>query len=173
MKETSAGINKTIRKLNYEKDMLLIQEEQGSFYVYAEGEKKVIPEYNFDAVQQRIEDIDNEVMHLRHVLNVFNSSYVLMDGMTIDQGVIKMAQLENRRRQLERMAKASPRLRIKAKRNKYTEYKCTNYDVAKARQKLNSVLADIERIQLLLDRVSNTVLIDIVDTVKDVGGAAV
>lgn len=163
MRETSAGINKMIRKLNYEKELLISREEQDSFYTYAEGEQKVIPDYSLDDVQGRIEEIDGKIVHLKHTVNLFNSSYRMTSGMTIDQGLVKMAQLENRRRTLERMATASQRHRIWMKNGGRTEYKCANYDVVRAHKILQNIVSEIETIQLELDCISNTVLIDVAD----------
>jgi len=164
MRETSAGINKMIRKLNYEKELLISREERDSFYTYAEGEEKVVPKYNLDEVQGRIEEIDGKVVLLKHTVNLFNSNYRMASGMTIDQGLVKMAQLENRRRVLDRLAKASQKRRICAKDGRHAEYKCANYDVVRAHKLLQDVMSEIETIQMELDCISNTVLIDVVDT---------
>lgn len=161
MKITGAEVNKMIKRLNYEKKLLIDQEREGSCYVFVKGGTDFVPEYDFDAVQQGIEEIDRKVVILKHALNLFNSSYVLLNGETIDQGLVRMAQLENRRERLERLAKVRCRKRRHTKNGTIAEYGCANYDVNKVRKILTDIVSEIEEIQLQLDRINSTVLIDV------------
>ena len=68
MELTSARINKLIKAIDAEKQALLLVDERDSTYTFCNGEVPVRPNYDFNAVSDRISTLNERVMLLRHAL---------------------------------------------------------------------------------------------------------
>ena len=81
---TSASANKYLRRLQDEKDRLLRTEQEVSTYVLAEGEAAESPAYDYEAVREKVAQIDGQARAIRHALHRFNMQTVLPErGITI------------------------------------------------------------------------------------------
>ena len=168
MKATSASANKMIRKLNEDKEFWLNKERNSSVYTVATEEEPVIPDYSYPEVSAKIAEIDEKILSIRHALNVNNASNQIRVGertMTVDMILIRMAQLNNRKYILDTMRKREPKKRLEARQ--YTqkktviEYEYVNYDLEEVKADYEKTDAEIEALQLALDRYNQTVEIEI------------
>ena len=160
MKYTSASANKQIRLLEDKKAFLLEKELNDSTYVLADGEKQDIPAYDFSETNSQIEEIDEKIRTLKHALNQFNTVTILPIGISIDQALVEMAQLNRKLPRLDRMRKANTKRRLSganAGRRDVAEYEYLNYDPKIVQEIYERDLQRVQDIQLSLDRVNQTV----------------
>ncbi len=160
MKYTSASANKLIRTLEDKKGFLLQQEMNDSTYIQAVDEKADIPDYDFNRHNGQIDEIDGKIRTLKHALNVFNATTVLPLGITIDQALVEMAQLNNKLPRLDQLRRAKNKTRLSgsmASRRDVAEFQYLNYKTEDVQEVYERDLARIQKIQLALDKVNQTV----------------
>ena len=106
MRVTSAEANKILKQLKNNKDVLKTDEHLLFTYKAAVGENadELKPDYNFRETQDAIMALDDSIMKLKHAINVFNATTEVIDGMTIDQVLIKLPQLTERAERLRIMS---------------------------------------------------------------------
>ena len=170
MKVTSASANKMIRKLNEDKEFWLNKERNSCVYTVATEEEAVIPDYSYTEVCAKIAEIDERILSIRHALNVSNASNQVRVGdriMTVDMILIRMAQLNNRKNILDTMRKREPKRRLEARqysqKKTVIEYEYINYDLDEAKADYEKTDAEIEALQLALDKYNQTIEIEIPD----------
>jgi len=156
---TSASANKMIKILEDRKEYILQQESNNSLYVLAEDEKDEIPEYDFNETNRSVDEIDGKIRKLKHALNVFNATTVLPIGITIDQALVEMAQLNRKLPRLDNMRRAKKKTRLSgynAARRDIAEYQYLNYEPADADRVYEANLKRVQTIQLALDKINQT-----------------
>ncbi len=159
MNYTSASANKLIKILEDKKNYLLQKEENGKSYVLADDEKPELPDYDFTASNEDLDEIDRKIRILKHALNVFNTTTILPLGITIDQALVEMAQLNRKLPRLDTMRRMAPKRRLSggfAARRDVAEYEYINYDPKKAAAVYERDLKRVQEIQLALDRINQT-----------------
>lgn len=161
MKCTSAGANKLLKRLNDEKNYLLTQERQNSVYSTYDTETPVIPDYDYEKTEAAIAAIDDKIVKIKHALNIVNTTNKLdIDGesMTVDEILIRMAQLNNRKDTLGIMRNRQPKSRMKrlSSANAIPEYEIANYDINTVYTNYNRIDNKIVAMQLALDRFNQT-----------------
>lgn len=159
-KVTSAGANKMLKALEDEKSYLLSMEEDASVYVLAEGEQAEALAYNYEETQSKIEEIDKKVRIIKHALNCFNTTTVLEEvGITIDEALVEMAQLNRKKEKLDEMRKRLPKARKNEgfyRNGNLIEYEYVNYDIQKVQDDYKMVCDRITDIQIALDLCNQT-----------------
>ena len=165
---TSAEVNKLIRKLDDDKDYWTTKESDGSTYIAAADEEPVIPDYDYAEVSEKIREIDEKVVKLKHALNKSNAlNEIDVDGekMTVDMLLIRMAQLNRRRDILGHMRKMEPKTRISSglmsMKKTAPEYKYINFDLDLIKAEYEKTDALITKMQLALDAYNHTVTFDV------------
>lgn len=156
---TSAGANKLIKALEDQKNYLLSLEASSSTYIMAEGEKAEPPVYDYSDTSEKLNQINNQIRKIKHAINIFNSStYLEPLGITIDEALIKMAQLNQRKQTLDTMRKRLPKERqaVPFTRTNIIEYQYANYDIEKVAADYNKLCEEITEIQLALDTCNQT-----------------
>ena len=167
MKYTSAEAAKLLRRLNEEHEALLMLESQSFAFVAAVSEdvESVRPAYDFAAVQARLSQLEAQVRKVKHALNVFNSTHEVPGfGMTIDQMLVYIPQLNQRRVKLRDMAGALPKTRVKGRSavsSAVIEYNYANYSIEEAKAAADAVSDELARAQTALDRVNSTETMEI------------
>ncbi len=161
MKYTSAAANKRIKKLNEEKALYLSKEQTSSSYVAAVDENPVIPEFDYKANSAAIARIDAETVKLKHAINLNNAlAKIDVDGtvMSVDEILIRMAQLNSRIYMLDDLRKALPKARVDTTgvRGAKPEYRYANYDIEQAKADYEQASELIMRMQLALDKYNQT-----------------
>lgn len=156
---TSAGANKLIKSLEDQKNYLLSIEASSSTYILSEGEKGEVPEYNYSAVSEELGQINLTIQKIKHAINIFNTVTLLESiGITIDEALIQMAQLNHRKAQLDLMRKHLPKERQTNpyNRSNIIEYQYVNYDLARVSDDYKLLCQRIIDIQLALDTCNQT-----------------
>ncbi|MBQ1505315.1 MAG: hypothetical protein IIZ48_00935 [Erysipelotrichales bacterium] len=156
---TSASANKMIKILEDRKEYLLQQESNNSQYVLAEDERADIPEYSFVKTNAQVDEIDVKIRKLKHALNVFNSTTVLPIGITIDQALVEMAQLNRKLPRLDTMRRQKTKTRLtgyNAARRDVAEYQYLNYRPLDVDKVYEENLKRVQTIQLALDKINQT-----------------
>lgn len=145
-KMTSAYANKVLKKLTEDKEYWLKKENDGSTYVAAE-----------------IEAIDDRIMKIKHAINVNNVTNRIEvgdAGMTIDEILVRMAQLNKRKSFLDTLRKQAPKTRIDSgvfnARKTAPEYEYINYDLELVKSDYERIDAEIAQMQIALDKYNQT-----------------
>lgn len=167
MKLTSAEANKLLRKLNDDHDALKRMEAESRIFVAATTEnlEDARPDYDYESTQRSLAELEIRIRKLKHTINLFNVAQTIDEsGMTIDQALIAIPQLSDRKRKLSVMRAAQKKKRNESTRStNLIEYTYANYDVEKAEQDYQATIAELARIQNALDLVNSTVQFEIDD----------
>ena len=155
MKISSKNASKLLKQFNEERDSLILQENQSKLFLAAVGEdiESVRPEYDYDAVQKQLKDLEEKIVKLKHAINVFNTTTVLKDfEMSIDEMLVYIPQLTQRKNKLDQMRKVLPKQRVE----NYTssniiDYRIINYDLEKIRKDYDKTVEELNRAQSALD----------------------
>ena len=167
MKYTSAEAAKLLRRLNEEHAALLELERQSASFVAAVSEdvESVRPAYDLIAVQGKLAELEGKIRRVKHALNIFNSTHTVPGfGMTVDQLLVYIPQLSQRKTKLRDMAATLPKTRVKgrlAANSSVIEYTYANYDVEKAKAAADAAADELARAQTALDKVNNTETMEI------------
>ena len=91
MEYTSAEANKLLKKLNDVHQARLYEEEQCSTFLAAMGEEpeSLRPEYDYAAAQEKLRELEEKIMTVKHALNLFNTTHTVPGfSMTIDRALV-------------------------------------------------------------------------------------
>ena len=165
---TSAYANKLVRKLTEDKTFWRRKESECCTYIAATDEEPVIPDYDYAAVAAEIAAIDEKIVRIKHAINVNNANNRIdVQGtmMTIDEVLVRMAQLNLRKTFLDRLRKRDPKSRINSgaygTRKTAPEYEYINYDLDLAKAEYERIDAQIAAMQIALDKYNQTVEFDV------------
>lgn len=151
MKYTSAEAGKLLKKLNDERESILLREENGKEFLAAVGEdiESVRPDYNFKETQ--------------NALNVFNSTTVIPEfGMTIDEMLVYIPQLTMRKNKLARMKDRLPKVREQTRVNSsILDYRYLNYGVDEATAEYDKIADTLAKAQNALDAVNMSEILEV------------
>ena len=165
MKVTSAEANKMLRKLQEDHRALEAQEEAGRTFVAATTEnlEDARPEYNYAETQKKLAEIERKTRVIKHAINVFNVTQTLGEGgMTIDQALVCIPQLSERKRKLSFMRTLPKKKRNEgAKGSNLIEYTYLNYELEQAEKDCEAAGDELARLQNALDLVNSTVYFEI------------
>ena len=163
---TSAAANKRLRALNDEKSSIVAREAKVSHYTKAAGESMEPPAYDYAGTRARIAAIDDEVRAIRHALHAFNATYVLPDqGITIDEALVLMAQLNDEARRLDDLRSSLPMERetilASFNRTDASLFRYANYDIEQAARDYDAVRARVDALQLTVDMANQTAVFEV------------
>lgn len=164
MKMTSAQANKQLKQMNNELSMLLNTEQQSCIFRAALGENvdEVRPEYEYHHTQLAIDTLNRKIRKLKHSVNVFNTiTEIPGQHCTIDEALVKIAQLTQKVNKLARMRSRLPRERAdNCFRSSVIDYVLTNYNISDAVADFQNAQEELTELQTALDTVNNTVVYD-------------
>ena len=171
MKYTSAEAGKLVKKLEDKVQDILSREEKAALFRVASGEdaESLRPEYDFNKTQDEIERLRGQIRTVKHAINVFNTTHTLpgFNDLTIDQALVYIPQLSNRKETLRKMAAHLPKERVEdsnyrfGSRTSFVDYEVTNYDAIDARAAYDRTADTLAKLQLALDTVNTTETMDI------------
>ena len=157
---TSASAAKFIKRLENEKARLVSLEGKSSTYVLAQGEECDPPAYDYREIVERIDELDETIRRIRHALHLFNAQTVIPDeGITVDEALIKLAQMNSNLRRLERLREVEPKTRLESGMfggKGMIEYQYANFDTKEAFADYEELYRRISDLQLGLDLVNQT-----------------
>jgi predicted nucleic acid-binding Zn-ribbon protein len=160
MKMTSAEAAKLLRKLNEEYGALKTRESMSCTFVAAiqEDLESARPVYDYAATQAQMEAVEAKVRRVKHAINAFNQATVIPGfGMTIDEMLVYLPMLTNRKARLSNMAAVLPKQRERSYgQSSIIEYRYANYDLTKVQEDLAAVTDELSRAQIALDKVNST-----------------
>ena len=164
MKMTSACANKMLKKLNEDKAFWRTQEQSGHLYTASENEEPVIPDYDYVRVSTEIAEIDEKICVIKHAINQANVTSQIQVGeklLSVDQILVKMAQLNNRKSTLDNMRKQPPKRRLATSlfghKTPAPEYEYINYDLELVKADYERIDSEITEMQIALDKYNQTV----------------
>ena len=165
MKMTSAEANKLLRQLHEDHRALEGMEREVRTFVAATTEKleDARPAYDYSAVQAKLAELEDKARRLKHAINIFNISQAIDDsGMTIDQALVYIPQLSERKQKLAVMRAAQKKMRNESmRRSDLIEYTYANYDIEQVETDYQSASDELARVQNALDLVNSTVQFEI------------
>lgn len=156
---TSKELNKQIKALTEEKENLLLKEMKASTFrcSVGEDEDKIRPEYDFKRTECEVRRIDIEIMRIKHRLNVFNTNTIVLNGMTIDEVLVRIPQLSLRKATLKDMANRLKRERVEQSYgNTIVDYTVINYDIDDVKEEYEKVSKELNELQIALDDINNS-----------------
>jgi len=161
MKLCNAEIIKKIKDLEEQKQEILADEQKNCTTTYQSETDMIDTGYDFGETRKAVEALNREIMGLKHMLNVSNSTVIVEEfGLTIGECLVYMAQQNNEKAVLERLSRYQSKSRTTLY-NGYVEYTVTNYDVEACKGELNRVKETVRKLQLAIDRVNLNNMIEI------------
>ncbi len=168
MKYTSAEASKLIKKLEEETHNLRNMEGKSALFNAASGEdiEALRPEYDFEAVQDRLMDLYERIRKTKHAINLFNTTHELPGfvGVTIDQALVYIPQLHARKERLRSLTAHLPKERVvnyQMSRSNIIDYEVINYDREKVKAAYEATAQTLANLQLALDTVNMTETMEI------------
>lgn len=166
MKYTCAEAAKMLRKLNEELKVLRAKELKGYRFTAAVDEdlESARPVYDYEKTQEEQRRIEAKIRYIKHAINCFNIRTMVPGfDMSIDEMLVYIPQLSERKRKLSDMASFLPKERVSNgyQATKIIEYTYTNYEIQKAADDLAEVTDELARAQTALDVVNNQEQMDI------------
>lgn len=121
-----------------EKSRLVSIEQKNATYILAQGEEGEPPAYDYDGIVSRIDELDEAIRIVRHALHAFNAQTVIPEeGVTVDEALIVLAQMNSKLRRLERLRSVEPKKRLSSgyySGKGIIEYEYANFDVKRLSQ---------------------------------------
>ena len=152
--------NKLLKKLNDEHAALLDKENRSKDFRAAMGEdvESVRPAYDYADTQKKLAELEQRIRKVKHAINVFNATHVIPDfGMTIDEMLVYIPQLTQRKNKLADMKARLPKQRVEeqyGRQSNIIDYSYANYDLAAVEADYERVGDELSRAQLALDAVN-------------------
>ena len=161
MKLCNAEVIKKIKDLEEQKQEILSDEQKNCTATYQTETDMIDTGYDFGKTRKSVENLNKEIMKLKHALNVSNSTVIVEEfGLTIGECLVYMAQLNNEKGVLERLSRNRSKSRATLY-NGVVEYTVTNYDVEICKDELNGIKETVRKLQLSIDRVNLNNMIEI------------
>ena len=160
MTYTSAQANKLLKKLNDEHAALLDKENRSKDFRAAMGEdvESVRPTYDYADTQKKLAELEQHIRKVKHAINEFNATHIIPDfGMTIDEMLVYIPQLTQRKNKLADMKARLPKQRVDeqyGRQSNIIDYSYANYDLAAVEADYEKVADELSRAQLALDAVN-------------------
>lgn len=167
MKMTSAQAAKLLRQLNEEIRTLHLREDNSSSFLAALGEdpESVRPAYDYKSMQEQQKAVEEKIRKLKHAMNLFNANTVIPGyGITIDEMLVYLPQLNRRCIRLCAMKDAMPKVRDSSGFSRGTtviDYRYANYDIEQVNKDYTALSEELAKAQTALDLINNTAEMDI------------
>ena len=165
MKVTSAEAAKILRAVNEEILAIREKEDKSATFIAAleEDIESVRPVYSYEETAEKVAALEAKVRLIKHAINQFNiSTEVPGFAMTVDQMLVYIPELTQKKRRLAAMASRLPKERVNSYGSKtIVEYTYTNYDPEKVAADLVAVGDELARAQTALDVVNNSLTLEL------------
>lgn len=167
---TSASANKLLKKLEEDKLFWMVKERDGRSYVAAADEEPIIPSYDYAEVAGTIDNINTRIVRIKHAININNVTNRIPVGdttMSVDEILVRMAQLNSRRSILGDMRRRDAKIRISSgsynARKTTPEYEYINYDLDLVKSAYERINEEITAMQIALDKYNQTFEFEVED----------
>lgn len=156
---TSAEANKILIKLNDERQAMIEQESSLSWFMCASTEKPEDnrPDYDMEQYHAQLNELEGKIRTVKHAVNIFNTTHKVPGfDMTIDEILVFIPQLNEKKRSLRYMSMSAVKQRQTISNTPVIDYRYANFDPAKAKEEYNRVSDLLAQAQLALDQVNTT-----------------
>ena len=161
MLKCNTEIMKDLKKIEEEKYLILEKEREQSIIRYVSKEDKIIPAYNYAETRAKLDELYKREIYLKGLLQKANASVVVPEfDMTIGDCLVYLAQLAEKAKTLRMLSCKEPKTRT-LQYQKQVEFSEALYDIAKAKEDYEATQALIVKLQMALDRVNLTNLIEV------------
>ena len=161
MKLCNAELMKKIKLLEQKKNDVLSDERRTHQVTYQTEKDKFDNGYSFAGVRKKVDDIDGEIRKYKRLLNHSNATTMVDEfDMTLGECLVYMAQLNRQVYTLHLLSGKDPITR-RSTANGVIEYTALNYDVAECQARLQWVQETISRLQVAIDRINLTNMIEV------------
>ena len=156
---TSAEANKILKFTQNEIARLKNQHRTSYQFTAAVSEdiEYARPDYNYTKVRDEIGRLEEKVRKIKHALNIFNSTTKLPYGLTIDEALILLPQLTDKKDLLSNMRRCKDKERLSVYGSKDIEYRYINFIPSEVEQDYLTVCEAISNLQRELDITNNTI----------------
>lgn len=159
MKMTSAYANKLLKQLDEEKVFLQSMEKSGCFFIAVSKDNRPDTDYNYAETEKRLEEITDRIVKIKHAISLSNITTSLTVGdevMTVDEILVRMAQLNKRKNVLDSLRKMRDGERqprgVLDLNGGGPEYKFLAFSIKEVREDYSRISREIMQMQLALDR---------------------
>lgn len=160
MNYTSAQAAKLLAKLQQDYDSLATWEENTKTFLASVGEdaESVRPPYSYAETKAQLATLEAKIRRVKHAINTFNTTTVIPAfGMTVDEMLVYIPQLSQKKAKLKEMANTLPKSRCKKyERTNIIDYQYINYDLEQVKADLDEVTETLSDAQLALDLINHT-----------------
>lgn len=156
---TSAAANKLLKSYNDKVEHLYLLEMQRKTYVQIQGADENKPDYDFQKTREEIDRLNKNILAIKHAINSFNCKTTIKNiGLTIDQALIRMAQLTKIKSTMDGMRSMQKKQleQMGVRTSGVVGYTMTSYEPADAQLVYDAVCEELATLQLELDIINNT-----------------
>lgn len=163
---TSAEASKMLKKIMDEKEVVQMQERQSYLFNASLGEdiESVRPAYDYEETSRLLDSCNEKIRIIKHAINCFNTKQPVGEtGMTIDQALVYIPQLTEKRNRLYDMQTKLPKQRASVRgigNNTVIDYRYANYDIDRAKEDYGTVSDELRTLQTALDVVNTSVKLE-------------
>ena len=167
IKVSPAYASKLVKQKNEQMRVLLSQERETATTTACldEDVTELRKVYDFAATQRQMDALNDDIIKLKHAINVFNTTTELPGlGYTIDAALVRMKMLSSKRDRLANMKRIQPVTRQSVWYGKsQPEYVYRNYDAKDVEAEHKKTEEELTSIQLALDKANldSTIEVDI------------
>lgn len=167
MKMTSAEASKKLKELKEKLSGILTKEGNCEVFVAAvtEDPESVRPEYDYETTRKEQKELEMQIRLLKHAISKFNlTKEVPGFNMTVDQLLIYIPQLSQKKNLLSEMANRLPKKRSgESSYSNIIDYTYANYDIEKAAADYAEVSEELAKAQMALDLINTTETMEVPD----------
>ncbi|MBP5446156.1 MAG: hypothetical protein J6Y28_08300 [Acholeplasmatales bacterium] len=161
MLKCNTEIMKDLKQIYEEKNEILQKESSECMVSYISEEDKILTDYNYSEVRQKIDDLNKKEIYLRGLLAKSNATTIVPEfNMTIGDCLVYLAQLNEVSKRLSVLSCKRKKTRT-LQYLKQVEYTEILYDVDKAKEDYEKTKQEIVKLQMAIDRVNLTNLIEV------------
>jgi len=166
MKITSAEAAKLLKKLKEQLNDSLNHEQLSREFTASLGENPdaVRPEYDYAAEQKYQAEIEGRIRAVRHAISMFNLNCEVSGfNMTVDQMLVYIPQLTEKKNKLAEMANKLPKQRKEGSFGTagIVDYIYANYDPKRVQEDYRAVSDELAKAQTALDLLNSTELLEV------------
>lgn len=162
---TSNELQKKLDKLTDERNKIQSLLSKNSEFTASISENveilKLENAFDLESTLNEIESYNSKIMKIKHAKNVFNSTFKLPCGYTIDEAIIRMGILSGLINKLNDLSMKKAKERKTNGMMREPEYVYATYDISFAKEAYQKLFDEIQTIQNELNSVNATEQIEI------------
>lgn len=162
---TSNELQKKLDKLTDERNKIQSLLSKNSEFTASISENveilKLENAFDLENTLNEIESYNSKIMKIKHAKNVFNSTFKLPCGYTIDEAIIRMGILSGLKGKLNDLSMKKAKERKTSGMMREPEYAYATYDISFAKEAYQKLFDELQTIQNELNSVNATEQIEV------------